>query len=88
MIIFDHMKLVNRQPREMKRFRKYLLERQAELEEIAIGHEADFSCCKREPYAITLQTITEVLKTKLAIVVEVFHFPVAVVEPGPSEGNN
>ncbi len=64
MIYFDHQKLVNRQPRELKRFRRYLLSVTAGemAEEASICHEDDGSCCRREPWNVTATRIVLAVK--------------------------
>jgi hypothetical protein len=58
MIFLDHMKLVGRQPREIKRLRKLLLEQQAgEVRGFTVEHEVDDSCCKKEPWPVTMLTL-------------------------------
>jgi hypothetical protein len=45
MLTIDHMKLVGRQPREVKKFRRHLLGLQrGEVHEMTVQHEADNSC--------------------------------------------
>jgi hypothetical protein len=59
---FDHLKLVGRQPREVKKFRRYLLGvPKGELQHLVIEHEHDNACCRREEWPRTLSTITRAL---------------------------
>src|SRR6516165_8893343 len=45
--VFDHLRLVNRQPYEMKRYRRFLLGLQpGDVAQPVIEHEADGSCCR------------------------------------------
>jgi hypothetical protein len=61
-MFIDHMKLVGRQPREMKRLRRYLLGLQeGEEDPLEVEHEADDSCCRREAWPVTMQKIVEAL---------------------------
>jgi hypothetical protein len=54
MIAFDHLRLVNRDPRELARFRGYLLGLSAgDVQDVQVLHEADDSCCAREPWNLT-----------------------------------
>jgi hypothetical protein len=64
MLTFDHLKLVRRNPREMKRFRRWLMSMPAG--QVAPGvnvvHEHDDSCCRVEPWNVTLVTIYRAVK--------------------------
>jgi hypothetical protein len=63
MLTFDHTKLVNRQPREMKKLRRYLLGLQrGQVQEMTVAHEDDGACCGREAWPVTFLTITRALK--------------------------
>ncbi|HWG41339.1 MAG TPA: hypothetical protein VN688_01035 [Gemmataceae bacterium] len=63
MIQFDHLKLVRRQPTEMARFRRWLLEAQpGQYSELIILHERDGRCCRRESWAETSATIIEAVR--------------------------
>jgi hypothetical protein len=65
MLTVDHMKLVTRQPRELKKLRRCLLGVQkGETRELAVMQENNGSCCDREPWAATLHSITEALKIR------------------------
>jgi hypothetical protein len=64
-LTFDHMKLVRRDPQELKRFRQHLLGVQpgdARLQEFNVEHEHDDSCCRAEPWNVTLLTICLAVK--------------------------
>ena len=56
----DHRRLILRLRSEVARFRRYFageaLDR-GQLHEVSILHEADDSCCKREPWSETLLTL-------------------------------
>jgi hypothetical protein len=56
---FDHLKLVQRQPREVRRFRDWIAARQGAggLCENLIEHEHDLSCCRRELWPATLRHV-------------------------------
>jgi len=65
MLVFDHGKLARRQPREMKRFRRWILEAETEsVCEVAIVHEDYGSCCRLEAWDITASTIVNALKPR------------------------
>jgi hypothetical protein len=58
----DHLRLVERQPHELKRFRRHLLGAQGgEVFHLAVEHEHDGSCCLREAWADTLQTLLQAM---------------------------
>ena len=50
---YDHAKLIQGDPEEMKRFRNWLIT----PVESRIMHDADGSCCRRESWSKTLQRI-------------------------------
>jgi hypothetical protein len=53
-ITFDHWKLVRRNLTELARYRRFVLgATQGELAESAIAHEADYRCCRLEPWDVT-----------------------------------
>jgi hypothetical protein len=55
---FDHLLLAKRDPREVKRFRGYLVGLTAgKFTEIAVEHEDNGSCCRREPWNATVAAI-------------------------------
>jgi hypothetical protein len=61
----DHMKLVNRQPRELKKLRRCLLGAQrGEVLDLAVEHEHDGSCCDREPWPVTIRITVAALESK------------------------
>ncbi len=63
MITFDHMKLVRRQPTEIKRFRDWVLGAQpGELAEVRVVHEHDGSCCRLEAWNTTARTLIEAME--------------------------
>ncbi|HTU22875.1 MAG TPA: hypothetical protein VMG10_32850 [Gemmataceae bacterium] len=63
MLVFDHGKLARRQPREMKRFRRWLLEaEEGSVSEVAIVHENNGSCCRLEAWEETASAILNALK--------------------------
>jgi hypothetical protein len=54
----DHLRLVQRQPRELRRLRKHLLgARGGQVEHLAVEHEHDGSCCLREAWHDTLRQL-------------------------------
>jgi hypothetical protein len=58
MLTFDHLRLVQRDPRELARYRRYLLGLQVgQLAHAAVAHENDCSCCQRESWSVTAATI-------------------------------
>jgi hypothetical protein len=58
LIYFDHLKLIRGDLAEMKRYRTMLLSQQTGgMMEAGIMHEADDSCCRREPWNDTLARI-------------------------------
>ena len=65
MLTLDHAKLVGRQPREMKRFRKYLLEIVPGVPPPALQvlHQPDYSCCHAERWNQTMAEIVLAVKT-------------------------
>jgi hypothetical protein len=63
MLTFDHMKLVRRQPTEVKRFRDWVLSAQpGEFCEVAVVHENDGRCCRKEPWNATARALIEAMK--------------------------
>ena len=59
MITFDHLRLVRRQPTEVARYRRLVLGAQpGKMSELAIEHENDGSCCRKEPWNVTAASIT------------------------------
>jgi len=63
MLVFDHGKLARRQPREMKRFRRWILEGEVgSVSEVMILHEEDGSCCRHEAWDKTASSIVNALK--------------------------
>jgi hypothetical protein len=78
MLTFDHLKLVQHDVREVKRFRDYLLRLQGSgtVEEMGVQHENDDSCCQREPWPATQAQLLTVLR---ALVVQSAGAPEAIV---------
>jgi hypothetical protein len=67
MIQFDHLRLVKRQPTEVARFRRYLLSAMpGDLREVAVFHEDDGSCCRREQWHETASAIVLAVKPPTA----------------------
>jgi hypothetical protein len=82
MIQFDHARLVNRHPTEVARFRRHVLGLQpGQVDDAVVMHEHDNSCCAREPWAVTEQTIARALSPNT----ELLFVDVAYVAE-PSEG--
>jgi hypothetical protein len=60
---FDHQKLVQRDPREMARFRRWLLGGQArDVEAVDVVLDHDHRCCRREPWHLTAVRIIDALE--------------------------
>jgi hypothetical protein len=58
MLTFDHKRLVARHPTEVSRFRRWLLSASpGELTQVAVAHERNGSCCRREPWNVTAASI-------------------------------
>lgn len=69
MTAFDHLKLIRREPRELARFRRYLASiGRSEMTELAVMHEADNGCCRREPWNRTLASIVAAVKNPVPLV--------------------
>lgn len=53
---FDHQLLAQRHPIEVQRFRAFLARtsRERVVLQVHVEHEDDGSCCRREPWAVTL----------------------------------
>lgn len=69
MITFDHPKLVRRQPREMKKFRRWLLGIQSgDIGEVLVLHDANGDCCRQEPWLTTVAEIAAALKPTTRLV--------------------
>jgi hypothetical protein len=64
MTTFDHLKLVRRDLREVTRYRRYLsgMAGAGCLAECMVEHEADDSCCRREPWNVTLDALLAAFK--------------------------
>jgi hypothetical protein len=61
MLTLDHLKLVNRDPRELKKLRGWLLVGEP-LSETLVLHEPDDSCRRRESWELTLGRIIAALQ--------------------------
>jgi hypothetical protein len=60
MIEVDHLRLVRRQPTEVKRFLKFILgTTPGRVDEMRVMHEHDNSCCRKEPWRDTARKLTE-----------------------------
>jgi hypothetical protein len=58
----DHLRLVRRQPTEMKRFRNIVLGTMpGEVSELRVVHEHDNRCCRREPWNDTARVLIEAM---------------------------
>jgi hypothetical protein len=71
MIAFDHLKLVNRDPQEVARFRRYLLGlTPGDVQDVQVVHEADESCCARESWNSTAAAVALAVNppTKIVLV--------------------
>jgi hypothetical protein len=65
MLSLDHLKLVQRDPTEVKKFRKHLLEAVPGcFQESQVWHEADNSCCLLESWPETVKAIADALGKK------------------------
>jgi hypothetical protein len=63
MFHFSHQKLADRHPRELSRFRRWLLGQSAgEAAAVCIDHAEDNACCQREAWAETLATIVAAIR--------------------------
>jgi hypothetical protein len=63
MMTFDHLRLVRRQPTEVKRFRDWVLGAQpGDFNEVCVEHEHDGRCCRKEPWDTTARTLVEAMK--------------------------
>jgi hypothetical protein len=61
--VFDHLKLVRRESREMARFRRWVLAAQlGELARVSVLHEHNGYCCKKEPWNKTAASIIKALE--------------------------
>jgi hypothetical protein len=54
---FDHQRLVRRDPAEVKKLRAFLGARRGTVSEMAVVHEHDNRCCKRESWPRTLAAV-------------------------------
>jgi hypothetical protein len=65
----DHLKLVRRDPAEMERFRRLLVEASAGMfTNTIIMHEANNSCCQRESWEETARLIVAAVNPPARIV--------------------
>jgi hypothetical protein len=63
MIEFDHLRLVRRQPTEVKRFRDLVLgAQQGEVGEVCVRHESNGRCCRTEAWNETARTLVEAMR--------------------------
>jgi hypothetical protein len=63
MIAFDHLKLARRNLSELKRFREWLMSAApGEFDEVAVIHERDRRCCRKEPWDATAKAIVEAVR--------------------------
>jgi hypothetical protein len=61
-MVFDHLKLVRRDVREVAKFRTFLLSVQAgEVMHAAVEHESDNSCCRREDWRQTERSLIKAM---------------------------
>jgi hypothetical protein len=60
MLTLDHLRLVERHPAEVTKVRQLLLENRTV--ELAVLHEADDSCCRREAWHTTWAAIYNALR--------------------------
>ena len=65
-VYLNHEKLVQRNPRALKQFRRLVLGLDRwHGREIDVTHARDGSCCKKEPWNLTLQRLSAALHTNL-----------------------
>jgi hypothetical protein len=69
--VFDHAKLVMREPREMARYRRWALGRQPgfTIGSVSFEHAEDDRCCKRENYVETLRKIELALSPPVPLLI-------------------
>jgi hypothetical protein len=68
-ITFDHLKLVRRQPTEVARFRRFLLSAlPGDVTDVAILHEDDGRCCRRETWEATAEAIALAVRPPTSLV--------------------
>lgn len=69
MLTFDHLKLIDGDLLEMKKFRKFLLEAElGTVRQTITLHEDDGSCCRRERWGDTWNRIVGALKPPIPTV--------------------
>jgi hypothetical protein len=71
MFVIDHDRLRRRDPRELRKLRRFLLGiRRGEVNHLKVMHEHDDRCCRKEPWPVTLSTLTRAMMpdTKTAVV--------------------
>jgi hypothetical protein len=86
MIQFDHKKLVRRDPKEVARFQRWvLIEGQGKLKEMAVLHEHNNSCCRKEPWRVTLASLVRGLKPSQPHVM--INLPMEEMKPAGPERN-
>lgn len=73
---FDHSKLVNRDWHEVEKVRKYLMSAEVgKVDEVAVIHKANGSCCKKEPWTTTFRLISEAVKAPVPTIVVELNKP-------------
>jgi hypothetical protein len=77
MLTLDHLKLIDADVRELKRFRNCVLGAMVgQLTECGVLHEADDSCCRREPWADTMyRLLTAIAPPRPIVAVNLDHPP-------------
>jgi hypothetical protein len=79
MITFDHWRLVKRNPRELRKFRSWVLSaRPGEISRVRVAHEANGKCCRKEEWDTTARTIVEGLQPNVPTVMVNVNDPEAV----------
>lgn len=62
MTTFDHLKLTRRNAREVERFRRFVCGApRGKLTHLGVMHEADGSCCRKEPWPRTIETLVRLV---------------------------
>lgn len=73
MILFDHMKLIAGDPKEMKKFRTWLLGGQGDA---GVAHENDASCCIREGWSQTFNRVHKAISPPREVIpINIDHTP-------------
>jgi hypothetical protein len=69
MIVLDHLLLVRRDVQEVAKFRRFLESQgRGDVGALAVAHEEDGSCCRREPWAATLSTLVDAIQPAVPVV--------------------